>query len=78
MLRFVLSAVALAGVLATAPAAFADPLAVTASDHAEAVAPTQEQAALPAPAAWPSPSDATAPASAGRDKDIAPVGPGWG
>jgi hypothetical protein len=76
MFRFALSAVALAGVLVTAQPSFADPLAATASDHAQAAAPT-EQLAPPVPAAAAS-SDAPAPANAGRSKDIIFVGFGWG
>ena len=43
MLRFALSAVALVGVLAMAQPVFADPLAATGSDHAQAAAATIEQ-----------------------------------
>lgn len=75
MLRFALSAVAFAGVLATAHVGFADPLAAPASAYAQAAAPVTEQPAPPAPARSSS-SDATVPASAGHDK--APVGFGWG
>jgi hypothetical protein len=78
MLRLVLSAVALAGVLAMAQPAFADALAATTYDRAQAAAPVTEQPAPPAPAARPSPSDASAPASAGLGTDIIPVGFGWG
>jgi hypothetical protein len=77
MFRFALSAVALAGVLVTAQPSFADPLAATASDHAQAAAPVTEQLAPPVPAAAAS-SDAPAPANAGRGKDIIFVGFGWG
>jgi hypothetical protein len=66
MLRLVLSAVALAGVLATAQPAIADPLAAAASDHAQVAA--TEQAASPAPPA----------ANAEHGKDVIPVGFGWG
>jgi hypothetical protein len=77
MLRFALSAVALAGVLATAYPAFADPLAAAPCDHAEVAAPGPEQTAAPPPAR-PSPTDAKAPANTGLGKDIVPVGFGWG
>jgi hypothetical protein len=60
MLRFVLSAVALAGALATTQPDFA----ATASDHARAVAAVTEQPAAPIPASSSS-SDATAPAGFG-------------
>jgi hypothetical protein len=76
MLRFALPAVALVGVLAMAQPVFADPLAATASDHAEAAAAAIEQPASPAPA-WSSSSDAPA-TSARLGKNIAPAGFGWG
>ena len=64
MLRLVLSAAALAGVLAAARPAFADPVTATATDHAQPAAATTEQpASLPA-------------VNAERGK--APVGFGWG
>jgi hypothetical protein len=72
MLRFVLSAVVLASVLAMAQPVFADPLAATASDHAQAAAATIEQPASLAPA-WSSDVPAK---NAG--KNIAPAGFGWG
>jgi hypothetical protein len=78
MLRLVLSVVALAGVLAMAQTALADPLVATAYDRVQAAAPATEQPAPPAPAARPSSSDASAPASAGLGKDLVPVGFGWG
>jgi hypothetical protein len=76
MLRLVLSAVALAGVLAAAQPAIADPLAATASDHAKVAA--TEQPASPAPASsWS--SDASAPGTdTEQRKDFIPVGFGWG
>jgi hypothetical protein len=76
MLRFTVSAIALASVLATALPACADPLAATASEHHKAAATSTDQAAHPVPA-WSPSSDAAAPARDGRDKDI-PVGFGWG
>jgi hypothetical protein len=76
MIRFVLSAVVLAGVLAMTNPVFADPLAATASDHAKAAAAAMEQPASPAPA-WSSSSDAPA-TSAGLGKNTAPAGLGWG
>jgi len=77
MLRFVLSAVALAGVLAAAQPAFADLLAATAPDQVKATAAAKAQPAPPAPASSSS-SDENAPARAGFGKDIIPVGFGWG
>jgi len=76
MLRLALSAVALACVLAMAQPVFADPLAATASDHAQAAAAAIEQPASQAPA-WSSSSDASA-TSARLGKNIAPAGFGWG
>ena len=73
MLRSLFSAVALAGLLIGQPA-FADPLATTASDHAQPAAVATEQPALLAPL-WSS-SDVTASVSAEHSK--APVGFGWG
>jgi hypothetical protein len=75
MLRFALPAVALVGVLAMAQPVFADPLAATVSDHAQAAAAI-EQPASPAPA-WSSSSDAPA-TSARFGKNVAPAGFGWG
>jgi hypothetical protein len=74
MLRFALSAVALVGVLVMTQPVFADPLAATASDHAQAAAAAIEQPASPAPA-W---SSSDAPASARLGRNIAPAGFGWG
>jgi hypothetical protein len=76
MLRFALPAVALVGVLAMAQPVFANPLAATVSDHAQAAAAAIEQPASPAPP-WSSSSDAPA-TSARLDKNIAPAGFGWG
>jgi hypothetical protein len=75
MSRFVLTAFALAGLLAAAHPAFTDPVAPTASDHAQAAAPAREQAPIAGPA-WSPSSDA--PASASFGKGITPVGFGWG
>jgi len=72
MLRIVLATVALAGLLAAAPPVFADPLTAMASDHVRTAAPATEQPTsdrLPA-------MDARARAEA--DRDIVPVGLGWG
>jgi len=79
MLRFVMSAMALAGVLATALPATADPLAATASDHAKAAAPADQQSAAPV-ASRSSSLDAAepAPSNARFGKDIIPIGFGWG
>lgn len=74
MLRFVLSAVALAAVLATVTPASADPLDATASDHTQAAAAATQPATPSAPASSRS-SDVSAPASV---KDASPVGFGWG
>lgn len=76
MLRFVLSAIALAGVLATVHPAFADTPAATASDHPYAALPIAQQSVTPTPASSSSP-DATVPSGAERGKEI-PVGFGWG
>jgi hypothetical protein len=76
MLRFALSAVALAAVLATAQPVFADPLAVAASDHTQAAAAATEQPTSPTPVRSSSPD---APAtSAEPPKNVAPAGFGWG
>jgi len=75
MLRFARSAVALAAVLATAQPIFADPLAATASDSAQAAA-AMDQSASPA-SVWSSSSDAAA-TTAGPGKNVAPAGFGWG
>ena len=78
MLRFVLSAVYLAGAPTTAQLALAHPCAATASDHVQAAAAAMAQPAPSVPG-WSSSSDAPAPVSAGlAGKDIAPVGFGWG
>jgi hypothetical protein len=70
MLRFALSAMALAGILATTFPAFADaPTAAAASDHSQAAAATT---APPAPAAPGRSSGAPEP------DDFIPVGLGWG
>jgi hypothetical protein len=76
MFRFVLSAVALAGLLVTAHPAFADQLPGTASDHAQPVATATKQSA-PLESTWSLPSDAVLPARAVRGKAV-PVGFGWG
>jgi hypothetical protein len=74
MLRSIISAVALATVLATVHPAFADPLAAKASDQTQpAAAATQQQ--TPPAAALSRPSGVTAPATS---KDFSPVGFGWG
>jgi hypothetical protein len=73
MLRSVLSAVALAAILATVHPAFADRLETMASGHTQAAAAATQQT-TPGPAS-PAALDTTAPASA---KDTSPVGFGWG
>jgi hypothetical protein len=77
MLRFIFSAIALAGVLETAQPALADPFASTAADFAQTAPSAAAQPAPKAPTGSSS-SDATAPTSAVRDLDIASVGFGWG
>jgi hypothetical protein len=72
MLRSVLSAVALAAVLATVTPAFADPLDAPASDHTQAAVAATQPTPVPASSRT---SDGSAPASA---KDFSPVGFGWG
>jgi hypothetical protein len=66
MLRPVLSAVLLAGLLAAAQPTVADPIAATASAHVQAAAATMEQPA-PRPAL-----------GASAEHGIAPAGFGWG
>lgn len=75
MPRFVLSVVALVGVLATAHPTFGDSPTATASDRANAAAPATQPVAL-APARSSS-SDTGVPASVERGNAI-PVGFGWG
>ena len=67
MLRLILSAVALAGVLVTAHPSFAGPLPAATSDYVQPVAAAATEQPAPSPAAWSPSSDATAP-----------VGLGWG
>jgi hypothetical protein len=67
MIRSLLSAVALAGILATAQSASADPSTAAASDHAKAARVAAEQP-TPQPA-W---------ENSERDKNLASVGFGWG
>jgi hypothetical protein len=77
MLRSIVSALALAGILATAQPAFADALAAAASERTQAAAPVNEQQARPVPVKASSP-DATGPTNTGLGKDVIPVGFGWG
>ncbi|MGD0109101.1 MAG: hypothetical protein ABSC06_34465 [Rhodopila sp.] len=72
MLRFVLSVMALAGILATTLPAFADP-GRSGNDYAEVTA-----AAAPAAAASGRLLPSAAPEPDGHDTEIIPVGPGWG
>ena len=65
MFRSILSAVALAGLIAVAHPAFADPLAATASDHAQPAAAATQQPASPAPATPLRSLDSPAPAGFG-------------
>jgi hypothetical protein len=74
MLRFVLSAMALAGILATT-LAFADPFPATAADHARVAAAATAPPAPQRPARL---SPSAAPEPDGHDTEIIPVGPGWG
>jgi hypothetical protein len=66
MFRFVFSAVALAGVLATAHPVFADRVTATTSDPAHAAAAATEQ-----------PTPLLVPAMSG-ERGTAPAGFGWG
>lgn len=75
MLRFVLSAMALAGILTIMLPAFADPLPATAADRAQLAAAA---AAPVAPSALARLSPSAAPEPDGHDTEIIPVGPGWG
>jgi hypothetical protein len=65
MLRSILSAVALAGLIAVSQPSYADPIATTASDHAQSAAAAAQQPALPPPASSPRSLDAPAPAGFG-------------
>ena len=67
MVRSILSAVALAGILTMAQPAFADPATATASDHAQAVAAAAEQ-----------PTPQPTMENSERSKYFAAVGFGWG
>jgi hypothetical protein len=69
MLRFALSAMALAGILATTLPAFADPPTATASDHVQAAAATTAPPAPPAPGRS---------SGASEPDGFVPVGLGWG
>ena len=77
MLRSVLFAVGLVGVVAAAHPVLADPVAAAMPDHAQVAAPVTAQPALPAPARSPSP-DAAAPENGAGGKNIVAVGFGWG
>jgi hypothetical protein len=65
MLRSILSAVALAGLIAVIQPSFAGPIAATASDLAQPAAAAAEPPASLLPAASPRSSDAPAPAGFG-------------
>ena len=65
MLRSILSAVALAGVIAAAQPALADVVAATASEHAQPAAAATQQTGVPAPVSSPRSLDAPAPAGFG-------------
>ncbi len=73
MVRFFVSAVALAGLLATAHPASADPAASTAPEPNQISVPAQDQSA-PAPARTPAAAETAAPLGSG----FIPVGIGWG
>jgi hypothetical protein len=75
MLRSILFAAGLAGILAMARPVLADPPSAAQPDHAQVAAFASEQAASPAAA---SSSNQAAPASAGLGKGIITVGFGWG
>jgi hypothetical protein len=71
MLRIVFSAVVLGGILSAAPPVFADPLTEMVSDHAPTAATATEQPT----------SDRLSgmmPARVESERDIVPVGFGWG
>jgi hypothetical protein len=74
MVRFILSAVALAGFLATARPGLADPVAAVAPEQTRAATAATEQSAPPANAN----PDAPAPVSASLGKGVIAVGFGWG
>ena len=65
MLRSILSAVVLAGIIVAAQPAFADAAAATASEHAQPAAAAAQQSAPPAAASSPQLLDAPAPAGFG-------------
>jgi hypothetical protein len=76
MLRSILSAITLAGVIATVPPTFADPAAAMMSDHVQTAAAAEPTSSAPA---WSSSSDVPAPtASSGLRQTTAPAGFGWG
>jgi hypothetical protein len=75
MRRFILSAVVLAGLLATTQPVFAEPPAATATDHTQAVA-TVTTAPGPPTSTWSSP--AVPPEPDGSGDNTVPAGPGWG
>ena len=65
MLRSIFSAVAIAGLIAVAHPAFADPLAATPAEHAQPAAAATQQPTSPAPVSSPRSLDAPAPAGFG-------------
>jgi hypothetical protein len=65
MLRSILSAVVLAGIIAVAQPAFADAAAATASEHAQPAAAATQQSAPPAAVSSPRSLDTPAPAGFG-------------
>jgi hypothetical protein len=78
MVRLILSAVALAGFLATAHPGLADPVAPVAPEQTRATTAAATEQPAPPPSARSSSLDATAPVSAGLGKGVIPVGFGWG
>ncbi len=78
MLRFFISAVVVAGVLAAAQPGFAGNRAVTAPDQAQAAGSASEQVAAPATASRSAAPELQAPASTLPGSNVTPVGFGWG
>ena len=75
MFRFVLSVIALAGVVAAAQPSFADAVVSGECNRVHVATRAPEQPAPPAPSRSSS-EDTTA--SGGLGKDVVPVGLGWG
>ena len=77
MRHLVISAITMAGVLATINPVLADPVAASTPGLAQIAAPAAEKSPLQAPAGS-SPSDAPTPEAAAVGKGVVPVGFGWG